>query len=463
MRSFSVLFLLICRLPNLSAFYDRPVTAREIILDSLEEEGALRGHVLDRNIFPLHSISFREPILNTEYHKKIYNYLFGECLLSDLEITTANCKLWLYAAKDLDIFFYLHPDTDPSKLMNTTFAIRYCCLTVAKEAGIVIETTEAFSINNYKDIFEYHSDLGKVITTKRNNLINLSRSSLLYIPEWANRLQKTIQENIKGFFELNKMANFLEPKVILLRGCTGSGKSYQLINHPLLLPYALHLENRSYGIFSTDNLKRIFLKLWTDMTREEIHTNLAALNQELSSITFRAYPEFTFIHEGWFRRFSLIQEILSLLENYSKTTVQILDIDTPLKICAFRTLYRASDKASEKPGFLVSAFAFDEIRRMRLELIEKIMMNDRITYYELITGAFRDRDQIVISWKTESGLLTSSQNLLEFSQAISQYNEAEIEQVAEHVISISDYIEYGHFLQPFLGMKMKDAINKIAN
>ena len=459
MRFFLILF--ICKFSHLSAFYDRAVTAREIILDTLEVEGALRGYYLDRDVFPLNSPSFREPILNTDYHTHVWSYLSGDRTLSDLEITTANFKLWLYAAKDIDIYFYLHPDK--SKLMHTTFAIRQCCLATAREADIVIETAEAYSINNNKSIFEYHNDAGKVVNTKRNDLINQSRSTLLYISEWADRLQKTIEGNIKAFFELNKTTNPLEPKIILVRGCTGSGKSYQLINHPLLLPYALHLENRSYAIFSTDNLKRLFLKLWAEMTHEEIHTNLAGLNQELSSIALSAYPEFTFIYEGWFRRFSLIQEILVSLKNNSKATVQILDIDTPLKICAFRTLYRANDKICEKPGFSVSGFAFDEIRRIRLELIEEIMLNDRVTHYELITGAFRDRNQTMISRKTENGLITSSQNLLEFSQAISQYNKTEIEEVAEHIISLSDYIEYGHFLQPFLGMKIKDAIDRISN
>lgn len=458
----AALFLFsICIFSYLSAFYERAVTAREIILDTLEAESAFRSYDFDRKSFPLENISFREPLLNTDYHTKIWKYLSGECPLNDLNITSINFKLWLYAAKDIDLFFRLHPDRSP--LMHTTFALRYCCLTTSRQAGCPIETTEAFSINNDQKIFEYHDEAGNVINAKRNNLINQSRSLLLYIPEWANRLQKALELNIKGFFELNKTTDPQNPKIILIRGATGCGKSFQLNHHSLLLPYALHLQEHRCGIFATDNLKALFLKFWTDMTHAEIHINFAGLNQELCSIAYAAYPDFTFILEGWFRRFSLIQEILDTVKNQPKTKIEILDIDTPLKICSFRILFRANDKICEKPKFKLAVYAYDEIRRMRLDLIQQVMLSDKCSYYELITGAFRDKNQILIAWKIDKGLMTSPQNLLEFSQALSQYNQTEIEEVAEYVISLSDYIEYGHFLQPFLGMKIKDALNKIAN
>lgn len=238
-----------------------------------------------------------------------------------------------------------------------------------------------------------------------------------------------------------KMGHDYEPKVFMVRGNIGAGKTQALRTHDMFL-VILDEQGKPTGVISPDNFKGVI--------REEMgrhagrHTISHFQSHEESLVIARRLEDQLFAEPGvsiaFDERFAYKDRIESLLEFAIKhgKNIEILDLDVPVEISIIRNLKRDSEGKDPCVPYDVIKDGFISIRQTR-SLILEFLDNTQITYYLLSEGSTTPLTDV--AEKSNSGFQILNSNLFYKVKNLGKDDARKLSELDSKIVDDS-YIKY---------------------
>jgi len=330
--------------------------------------------------------SYKDYILDF-YQLHIISYLEGKCSVNEMLLTRENGAYFLRLAKLADLAFicFTRVNRKTIQFKNTTYALRTYILELLSPE---LTTTDVYTLS---------------IDPEKLKNVDYLKDPSNWVPERIGLYAKIIsQEYIKSIALANRL-NDPEPHIYALRGNTASGKSTLAKDR---FSHALDEKGELSGCINPDNLKYV-LKMKTSqkcqLTNMQVHEEV--VRGPLSSYKVDV------LHQS--KCSVIVDTRLSSVEDFEecvlapamnrKRKATIIDIDVPISLSLQRVLTQRNPqgKSACAPPKAIKD-GFQETRRCRTGIIERVRKETLIEDYELISTDKEGNTQLVAQKKGSS-------------------------------------------------------------
>lgn len=420
--------------------------ANEIVFVNSKEDSGYFISIGEDHIATREALQILEHHFQPEHLEAVRMYLRGECDVRKLGISPHNVRAFLSASKWIDLA--------GESYSLSTFAVRLKCL--HRSEGNII-TLDALSLSEDPQflIFEEPSNWSEELLSK-------IKTQLAFVPEWTTAQRATLSQAYEGIRNLSDGLNQQVPTQLIIRGNSGSGKTYISSRHPFLKGAIDDHPGPFCGIQNTDNIRRVFMER-SFLSRNQLFRESVCLRKSLRDAMAKSSRDLSLVTDGWFDRIADLDAVADSVEKVLGA-LQIIDLDVPLEVSCLRVINRAKDDPfSAAPPFEAAAKGYQQIREARKHLIEKIVkVRDVVTDYHLIMND-KLGNQYLVAEKVDDHFYVHKQMEDLYRRALqTDHLEEEIATVGNHVIDTKDISLYGEGLIPFLGYTTADAMNQLS-
>lgn len=370
-------------------------------------------------------MKFKDASVLTETERKIIGYLQETLQLTRLNLTKDNARSFLTAVKLIE---NICDEENRShridyKFKRTSYELRTWILALCSP---IMDTCEVF--------------------TKTLNPDEMTNSSYLRNPNsWvAERValhMHIVSTQYIHALNLSKRLNNEVPSVLAVRGQTGVGKTYSITHDPLFQK-ALDENGKPTGSVNPDYFKAFLKRITRIMNR------LFLVNNQVHLEGFELCNRYMYVLATQAPNTSLVVDYtltsIRQLRSNVLTPIQlrngkamILDIDAPILTSINHVFIR--EPYGVDPCVILYAIrdGFIDARKMRREVIEILVNDDRINYYKLYAHDSNGTRHLVAE-KLNSKFIVHSEEL--FKESCTVPTDEEIDKQLKQIITI-EYVE----------------------
>ncbi len=273
-----------------------------------------------------------------------------------------------------------------------------------------------------------------------NKMMKYLRDPNSWLPERREFHRGIVRRETDNTLQLSEKLDQAEPIVVMLRGNTGSGKSYYL-KHNDPFQGALDENRKLPGVINPDTYKQRVIE---NEKREggkmlssgQTHSEARFMADEVIEGARMGNPQLT---EVWDQRFTNINEIGKKVKEAKKAgkKINIIDLDAPLETSCIRVLCRPEIGSAPRTGFRVIADGFRDTRNTRGELLKIVKKEQTVSNYTLRVADKSGNSTIVFEKK--DGVIGEIKDQSLFDKALSN-TDSEIERVGSIQIN-DDYLK----------------------